>query len=330
MSRDVIRWGIVGPGRIAEKVAADFTLLPSAKLAAVASRSVERARAFALRHGIETSRAYGSYAELFADDTVDVVYLATPNPHHHRLALEALEAGKHLVVEKPFTVTYEGAHEVVARAKSSGRFVMEGMWTRFQPAVQRVRELVREGAIGELRGLQVDLGIQAPSDAHDRFFSKELGGGALFDLGVYAVSFAQMLFGDESELSVQGSVAPTGVEAEAALLLGYPGGRRAQIMVSLVTATPGAARIFGSEGHLDVLPRFHHPNDLVLHRNGRSPEALAVPARGRGYVHELEHVTEAVREGRHESDVMPLSDTLAVMRVLGRACNELGIRHDEA
>ena len=185
MSRDVIRWGIVGPGRIAEKVAADFALLPSAKLAAVASRSVERARAFALRHGIETSRAYGSYAELFADDTVDVVYLATPNPRHHRHALEALEAGKNLVVEKPFTLTYEGAREVVARAKSSGRFVMEGMWTRFQPAVQRVRELVHEGAIGELRGLEVDLGIQAPSDAHDRFFSKELGGGALFDLGVF-------------------------------------------------------------------------------------------------------------------------------------------------
>jgi predicted dehydrogenase len=184
--------------------------------------------------------------------------------------------------------------------------------------------------IGELRGLQVDLGIQASTDPHDRFFSKELGGGALFDLGVYAVSFAQMLFGDESEISVQGSLAPTGVDAEAALILGYPGGRRAQITVSLLTATPGAARIFGSDGYLDVLPRFHHPNDLVLHRRGRSPEALAVPARGQGYVHELEHVTQAVLRGSRESDVMPLADTLAVMRVLGRACEQLGIVHHEA
>ena len=160
---------------------------------AVASRSQERADAFAARHGIE--RAHGSYAAILADPDVDVLYVATPHPQHHALALAALRAGKALLVEKSFTATTAGAAEVVDLARATGVFAMEAMWTRFQPAVVAMRELIADGAIGEVRSVQADLGVAREYDPADRLFALELGGGALLDLGVYVVSFAQMLLG---------------------------------------------------------------------------------------------------------------------------------------
>ncbi|SDF15507.1 Predicted dehydrogenase [Blastococcus fimeti] len=323
-----IRWGIVGPGRIAESVLPDFAHVPHARVVAVASRSQERADAFAARHGID--RAHGSYAAILADPDVDVLYVATPHAQHAAFALAALRAGKALLVEKSFTATTAGAREVVDLARETGVFTMEAMWTRFQPAVVALRELVADGAIGEVRSVQADLGVSREYDPADRLFALELGGGALLDLGVYVVSFAQMLLGTPQRVVATGSVFPTGVDAEVALLLGYDDGRAATLLTSLRQALPGQARVFGTAGWIDVLPRFHHPDTIVLHRAGAEPETITRPATGVGYAHELIEVTECLRAGRSESAVMPLADTLAVQDVLGQAADQLGVRHAEA
>jgi predicted dehydrogenase len=323
-----IRWGIVGPGRIAERVTADFAVVDGARPVAVASRSPERARAFADRHGLE--RAHGSYADIVADPDVDVLYIATPHPQHHPIALAALHAGKALLVEKAFTATTAGATEVIDLARETGIFVMEAMWTRFQPAVVAVRDLVADGAIGEVRSVQADLGVAREYDPADRLFDLALGGGALLDLGVYVVSFAQMLLGDAERVTAAGSLFPSGADAEASLLLDYGDGRSASLMTSLRNALPGQARIFGTTGWIDVLPRFHHPETIVLHRAGADPETITRRALGGGYAHELIEVTECVRAGRSESAVMPLADTLAVQALLGEAAEQLGVRHAEA
>jgi predicted dehydrogenase len=322
-----IRWGIVGPGRIAQNVMGDFVHVPGARPVAVASRSIHRATAFAQLHGLE--RAHGSYADVLADPEVDVLYVATPHPQHHAVALGAIDAGKALLVEKAFTATPAGAAEVVERARERGVFVMEAMWTRFQPAVVALRGLVADGAIGEVRSVQADLGVSRAFDPHDRLFALELGGGALLDLGVYVVSFAQMLLGTPDTVTVTGSRFPTGADAEAALLLGYADGRSATLTTSLRYPTPGQARVFGTAGWIDVLPRFHHPRTIVLHRTGAEPETITRPATGTGYAHEIAEVTECLRAGRTESSVMPLADTLAVQTVLGQAAEALGIRHTE-
>ena len=322
------RWGIVGPGRIAENVVRDFPHVDGATVTAVASRSIDRARDFAGRHGIGT--AYGSYAELVADPDVDVLYLATPHPQHHAVALQAIAVGKALLVEKSFTATVAGTVEVVDAARAAGVFVMEAMWTRFQPAVVRLRELIAEGAIGEVRSVQADLGVAREFDPEDRLFAKELGGGALLDLGVYVVSFAQMLLGTPDTVRATGSTFPTGVDAEAALLLGWEDGRSATLTTSLRNALPGQARVFGTEGWIDVLPRFHHPATIVLHRAGADAETTTLPASGTGYSHEIAEVHEGVLAGRTESAVMPLADTVAVMRVLEEAASQLGVAFTEA
>ena len=322
-----IRWGVVGPGRIADKVVEDFAHVDGARVVAVASRSADRARDFAGRHGIE--RAHGSYAEVLADPDVDVLYVATPHPQHHAVALGALRAGKALLVEKAFTATVAGAQEVVDTAQESGVFVMEAMWTRFQPAVVRLRELIADGAIGEVRSVQADLGVQRDFDPSDRLFAPELGGGALLDLGVYVVSFAQMLLGAPSTVTATGSTFDNGVDAEASLLLGWADGRSATLMTSLRNALPGQARVFGTAGWIDVLPRFHHPQTIVLHRAGAEAEEITLPQTGGGYSHELVEVTECLRAGRTESTVMPLADTLAVQRVLEEAAGQLGVTFAE-
>ncbi|MGY1732588.1 Gfo/Idh/MocA family protein [Geodermatophilus sp. SYSU D01045] len=322
-----IRWGIVGPGRIAQSVMGDFAHVEGARPVAVASRSADRAQAFAQQHGLE--RAYGSYAELLADPDVDVLYVATPHPQHHAVALAAIEAGKALLVEKAFTATTAGAQEVVEAARANGVFVMEAMWTRFQPAVVRMRELIADGAIGEVRSVQADLGVDRVYDPADRLFALELGGGALLDLGVYVVSFAQMVLGTPDTVTAAGSTYPTGADAEAALLLGWADGRSATLTTSLRYPTPGQARVFGTGGWIDVLPRFHHPATIVLHRTGAEPEEITRPATGVGYSHELAEVTRCLQEGRTESAVVPLADTLAVQEILGRAAEQLGVRHRE-
>jgi len=323
-----IRWGIVGPGRIAENLVKDFAVVDGAQPVAVASRSIDRAQAFATRHGIE--RAHGSYADVLADPDVDVLYVATPHPQHHAIALAALRAGKALLIEKTFTATTAGAEEIVDLAQKTGVFVMEAMWTRFQPAIVAVRELIADGAIGEVRSVQADLGVAKEYDAADRMFDLALGGGALLDVGVYVASFAQMLLGTPERVVAAGSLFPSGADAEASLLLDYGDGRTATLMASLRNYLPGHARVFGTTGWIDVLPRFHHPKTIVLHRGGAEPETITRTPIGAGYAHELIEVNECLRAGRSESAVMPLADTLAVQRLLGDAAEQLGVRHAEA
>src|SRR4051794_27490191 len=323
-----IRWGIVGPGRIAQSVVNDFAVVDGARVVAVASRSLDRAQAFAARHAIE--RAHGSYAEILGDPDVDVLYIATPHPQHQAIALAALRAGKALLVEKSFTATAAGAVEVVNLARETGVFVMEAMWTRFQPVVVALRDLVAGGAIGEVRSVQADLGVSREYDPADRLFDLALGGGALLDLGVYVVSFAQMLLGAPARVVATGSLFPSGADAEATMLLDYGDGRSATLTTSLRQALPGQARVFGTAGWIDVLPRFHHPRTIVLHRADAEPEEITRPAIGGGYAHELIEVTECIRAGRTESAVMPLADTLTVQALLGDAAEQPGVHHAEA
>jgi predicted dehydrogenase len=322
-----VRWGIVGPGRIASLLIKDFPYVDGAEALAVASRSTERAEAFASEYGLP--RAYGSYHEIMNDPDVDVLYIATPHPQHYAIALAAIAAGKAILVEKTFTATVAGAEEVIEAARRQPVFAMEAMWTRFQPAIVAARALIDDGAIGEVRQLQADLGVDRPYDPSDRLFDPAQGGGAMLDLGVYVVSFAQYFLGTPDRIEVVGSLTPTGVDAEAGLLLGYEDGRAATLLMSLKHHSPGAARIQGTKGWIEVPPRFHHPHRIALCRRGQEPETISRPPLGTGYSHELIEVTECIRAGRTESVIMPLADTLAVQRTLNEACERLGVYHTE-
>ncbi|WP_028923250.1 Gfo/Idh/MocA family protein [Pseudonocardia acaciae] len=326
-----VRWGVAGPGPIAAKVLGDLIHVPDAELTAVGSRSARRAEAFAAAHAAATGRArtpraHGSYRALLDDPEVDVVYLATPHPTHRALALAALGAGKAVLVEKSFTVTPAATREVVAAAGTAGRFAMEAMWTRFCPAVARLRELVADGAIGEVCTVTADLGVRHPVDPATQAYRPEDGDGLLFHMGVYPVSFAQMLLGTPEAVVAHGVVHESGVDVEESVLLRYPGGRSALLFASLRSPAPGEARVLGTGGWIQVPPRFHYPARIVLHRRGRDPETIDTPLIGAGYTHELAEVTDRIAGGHTESEIMPLADTVAVQDVLAEIADQLGMR----
>ena len=323
-----LRWGFLGPGRIAATVAADLALLEDATPLAVAGRDFGRAREFAAANGFE--RAYGSYAELLADPDVDAVYVATPHAQHHAVTSAVIAAGKPVLVEKAFTCTLAAATDLVEQARAAGVFVMEAMWTRFVPNVVRLRELIADGAVGEVRQVHADLGLVGPQDPGNRLWDPAQGGGAMLDLGVYPVSFAQMVLGAPASVQARGSLAATGVDAESGLLLSYADGRVALLSCSLLAASPGRAMVVGTGGCILVEPRFHHPPCLVLQRDGREDEVVERAPTGRGYAHQLQEVARCVRAGIAESPVMPLADTLSVMAVMDEALDQLGgVHRDE-
>jgi predicted dehydrogenase len=323
-----LRWGIIGPGRIARKLAPDFAVVDGCDLVAVGSRDLARAEAFvadlppALTGPV---RPYGSYADLLAEPDVDVVYIATPHRQHAAIATAALNAGKAVLVEKAFTCTVAGAQTVVETAKAHQLFTMEAMWTRFVPLVVRLRELLADGAIGEVRAVHADLGVIREFDPADRLWDPAQGGGALLDLGVYPVAFTQMILGEPVSVEVRGNLGRTGVEEDVALMLGYDSGAWAMIDCSLRLPLPGAASVVGSTGRIDVLPRFHHPVGLVLHRIGHEPAPIHLPTLGDGYAHELIEVRDRIAAGHPESSVMPLRDTLSVLHILEVALHRLGL-----
>lgn len=318
-----IRWGFIGLGRMAANVAADWANQSGGELHAVASRSTERAETFAATYG--AGKAYGTYAELLADPDVDAVYVATPHSTHVRDGLAVINAGKPLLMEKSFTATYEGATTLVTAAREARTFVMEAMWTRFQPAIVKAVELIDDGAIGEPRTVHAELGVARPMDPEDRLFSLALGGGTLLDLGVYVVNFAHLVLGKPERVTATGTIGQTGVDVESSLMLESGDGRTALLSTSFLSPSPGYARVFGTRGWIDVPPRFHHPDRVVLHRHGADPQEFALPPRGAGYAHEFDEVHAALGAGRLESEVMPLQASLDVQEILQTAADTIGV-----
>ncbi|MFD8375890.1 Gfo/Idh/MocA family protein [Streptomyces sp. NPDC059688] len=323
-----VRWGILATGGIAAAFAADLVDLPDAEIVAVASRSRESAEAFADRFGVD--RAYGDWASLAADGDVDVVYVATPHVAHRAAAGLCLEAGRNVLCEKPFTLNLREAEELAALAREHDRFLMEAMWMYCHPLVRRLKALVDDGAIGEVRTVQADFGLAGPFPPAHRLRDLALGGGALLDLGVYPVSFAQLLLGEPDAVTASAVLSAEGVDLQTGALLSWESGALAMLHCSITGGTGVTASVTGSRGRIDVPSGFFHPDRFVLHRDGREPEEFtADPADAprTSLRHEASEVMRALRAGEKESPLVPLEGTLAVLRTLDAVRERIGVRY---
>jgi predicted dehydrogenase len=320
---DSIRWGILGTGRIGHEFAAGLRGTPDAETLAVGSRTEDSARDFATSFRI--ARYYGSYAELVSDPDVDVVYVATPHPLHAENVALCLEAGKHVLCEKPMTVNAAQAERLIALARDNGLFLMEGMWTRFFPLMERVRHLISSGALGEPRLLHVDFGFRAPFDPLQRLFNPDLGGGALLDVGVYCVSLSSMIFGPPDRVTGLAHLGETGVDEQSAAILEHGDGCMSTISIAIRTATPQEAVISGTEGRIRIHPDWWKPNTLTLSRPDKENETIQAPYSGNGFPHEAAEVLRCIRTGAHESDVMPLRETLGIARTMDELRRQWGL-----
>ncbi len=317
-----IRWAVAGTGRMAAKFIQDVRHLPDVEFAAVGSRSLATAQAFAQAQGV--ARAHGSYADLVADPDIDVLYIATPHPQHYGLAMAAIERGIAVLVEKPFTVSLAGAEEIVAAARKEGVFLMEAMWSRFLPAFVRARQLVLDGAIGRPQAVHASFCAFRPYDEADRLFNLELGGGTTLDLGVYVASFAQHFLGRPDEVRAAGTTFPNGADATVSALLRWRDGRSATLTSTLQAGGPNRGLVIGTEGTLEVTPTVHRPGVVTLTRAGQEPVVEELAPTGHGYSHQVEEVNRCLRAGMTESPVVPLEDTLAVQWVLEEMLREVG------
>jgi predicted dehydrogenase len=317
-----IRWGILATGGIATKFTEDLRLIPDAIAVAVASRTVDGATRFAEAHGIE--RAYGSWQALADDPDVDIVYVGTPHVAHYDAAKLMLEHGKAVLCEKPLTLNARQAEELVALARVQQVFFAEAMWMRTMPAMRRVTELVRSGAIGEVSFVSADFSFQAAADPAHRLRNPALGGGALLDLGVYPISLAQMVLGDPSAVRGSARLTPEGVDETTGVLLSYPSGAIATATCSIATVGPTTATIAGSSGMIVLPAGFHHAQHLTWHRLG-ADEREPFSFEGNGLRFQAIEAIRCMREGLTESPLLPLDDTLTVMRTMDEVRRQVGV-----
>ncbi len=319
-----VRWGIIGAGNIARKFAAGIRHAVGAELLGVGSRAREKAEAFG--EELSIPRRYGSYEDLAADGDVDAVYVATPHPMHKACAVLCLSAGKAVLCEKPLTTNAAEAREVVDAARRAGVFCMEGMWTRFLPAIVRMRELLAEGAVGEVRMITADFGFHTEWNPEGRLLNPHLAGGGLLDVGVYPISLASMLFGTPRRVTGLAHLGATGVDEQAGIILAYDGGRIAVIATAIRTTTPQDAWILGTEGRIRLHAPWWSSTKITLHRRGEE-EKIELPLVGNGYNYEVEEVGRCLAEGLIESPTMPLDESISIMETTDRLRAQWGLKY---
>lgn len=320
-----IRWGILSTGNIATKFVSDLRLLPDAEVAAVGSRSLENATAFAQAHRIP--RAYGTWRELAEDPDLDVIYVATPHAAHREATLLCLRAGRATLTEKPMALDVAQTEELVEAARSRGVFLMEAMWTRCFPAIHQIAGVIGDGAIGRVTAVHATFGVTGPFAPDHRMRDPALGGGALLDLGVYPVTMAQLFLGAPDEVTAWASHTPEGVDATTGMIFGYASGAMAALTCSMESATGAHATISGTEGRIEIRPPFFMPTGYTLFRNCADPEAVELPVPGSGYHYEAAEVQRCLRAGLLESPVVPLSETLTVMQTLDTVRSKIGVTY---
>jgi predicted dehydrogenase len=312
---NAIRWGILGTGGIAQAFAEALQLLPDAQLTAVGSRTAERAEEFGERFGIPNRHA--GYERLAEDPDVDVVYIATPHAFHARDAIQCLEAGKHVLCEKAFTINAAEARKVVDTARHYKRFLMEAMYTRHLPAITQVRAWIIENGVGEVRMAQATRCATGEYDPQSRHMNLALGGGSLLDVGIYPLSFLCMVFRELPEAAHgHALLGETGADEHGSAVLRFPGGGIGTMHFGLHTNAVDEARVYGTDGYIVVEPPFWGATRATLHRYDWSDKPIERPIEGNGLQYEAAETMRCIRQGLTESPVMPLNESIALMQVM--------------
>ncbi len=339
--QDRVRWGILGAGKIAGAFANGVTSAPNATLSAVASRSLEKARSFADGYGAPD--VHGSYEEVLVNPNVDAIYIATPHPMHVEWSIKASEAGKHILVEKPIGLNHPEAMAIYDAAARSGVFAMEAFMYRCHPQTQKLKELIQQGAIGDVRQIDSSFGFNMPFDADHRIFNNALGGGAIMDVGCYPMSAARLVagiaagheFADPLKMTALGHLGKTGVDEWASALVSFPGDIQARLATSVSLGLPWSLVVYGREGKVDVLSPWHvggvegGVSKMILRSNSGAQEEIdTTDARGL-YEIEAEAVSSAILNGQHQCAHMSWDDSLGNMKAIEDWRRKIGLVYEQ-
>lgn len=326
-----LRWGVVGTGNIAAKVTEDIARLEDAVLQCVSSRNEASAVEFADQFGVASAvfdkpRAPG-YTQLVEDPEVDVVYVAAPQAQHYEISRAALLAGKNVLCEKSLTTNAREAEDLIGIASTRGLFLMEGVWTRFLPCVNRIWEILASGELGDVQWVQADLGLPNGPGTGSRRSGAETGAGALLDLTVYPLTLAVGALGFPEGVTAVGAGTGAGIDQQNALLLTYPSGAAAQLMSSLLSLGTRTATFSGTKGWLRTGAPLHNPVELTVAPLLGDQRVERFPQVGNGYTYELREATRCIQSGLPESPTMSWDHSLQTMRLFDDARSQMGVRY---
>ncbi|CAM1367013.1 Gfo/Idh/MocA family protein [Tenacibaculum xiamenense] len=319
-----INWGIIGLGKIAHKFASDLLLSNNANLYAVASRSIDKAKEFAQTY--KASRTYSSYMELAKDPTVDIVYIATPHPFHFENTMLCLQNNKAVLCEKPMGMDAKQVELMIQEAQSRKLFLMEGLWTRFIPATEKLLEIINSGKIGDIEFVRADFGFIGDLNLKSRLYDKKLGGGSLLDIGIYPIYLSLLLLGIPDRIKAIASMTETNVDSSCSILFNYKNGAIANLDSTIEHNTATEAFIYGTKGVIRLHQRFHHTNKLTVSINGNQ-EVLDIPYKGIGYSHEIEEANKCLQNGKTESSKHSLKNSLDLISVIDLVKEQIGLSY---
>ena len=320
-----IRWGIIGTGHVANQFASDFCHVKAGELRAVASRHKASADQFSEAFDIEL--AFVDYFSLINSHEVDVIYIATPHTSHYDLTKACILAGKAVLCEKPFTLNEAQSRELYDLAEKHNVFVMEAMWTRFNPVIEQVLEWVEEGEIGTLNSIQASLNFLAPTDPNHRAMNLELGGGALLDVGIYPVFLAQLFFGKPDFIQNQAVIGDTDVDLFEQILLGWESGQLATLDSSFISCNPNRAVLSGSKGYIEIDSQWFKAKSCRIVGADQSERAVEFDFPGIGYQFEVDEVNRCLEEGLVQSPNYSWKDSLEVMATLDEVRQDIGLHY---
>jgi len=324
----IIRWGILGTGRIARKFAADLRLVEDAELIAVGSRTKQSADEFSKAFPVKY--IHDSYEALVQNHEVDVIYIATPHNFHRENTLLCLQHGKAVLCEKPFAMNTRQAVEMINIAKEKKVFLMEALWTKFHPHYIKMQEMIGQGMLGEIRSVLVNFGFIPTEPVPARLFDPELGGGTLMDIGIYNVFIAMSILGKPDEIDAVMTPATTGVDEQCAVLFRYKNGALAQLFSTFSSNLATEADICGTEGRIRLTSRFFEPSTTIEFYKEKMDSREVIPVKkesGSGYQYEARHVNDCLRKGLTESPIVSFADTLLLMETLDKIRKVAGIHY---
>ncbi|MEP7728069.1 Gfo/Idh/MocA family protein [Marinomonas primoryensis] len=320
-----VRWGIIGTGQIAHLFASDFCHVKAGELRAVASRNKASADEFSAEFDIEL--AFIDYFSLINSHEVDVIYIATPHVYHYDLVKACILAGKAVLCEKPFTINEIQSKELYDLALKHNVFVMEAMWTRFNPVIEQVIEWVEEGEIGDLNSIQASFNFLAPTDPSHRLMKIELGGGALLDIGIYPVFLAQLFFGKPDFVQNQAVIGDTDVDLFEQILLGWESGQLASLDASLISCNPNRAILSGSKGYIEIDSEWFKAKSCRVVSADNKVRAVEFDFSGNGYQFEVDEVNRCLEEGLIQSPNHSWQNSLELIATLDEIRQDIGLSY---
>jgi predicted dehydrogenase len=317
-----IRWGILGPGHIAHSFAKDLLLVPDGELVAVGSRNLDRAREFGEMYG--ANQFFGSYEELFNCREVDVIYIATPHTSHAKHSIAAMDHGIPVLCEKPLGVNMAEVESIIAASERNNVFMMEALWSRFNPTIRKIKHLVAEGEIGEIGHMYSNFAFYGlDRDEKGRLLNPELAGGSLLDIGIYPIFITYLMMGKPESISATSKFHHTGVEIQTSMIFDYDKAQ-AVLYSGLNSKSSMRVEIGGTKGSIFIDPRWHETQGFTLDRNGET-ESFHIPKIGKGYAHEIAEVHDCLRKGKKQSDLWTHQNSRDLVGLMDRVRAQTGI-----